>query len=240
MSLQINKIYNMDFREGINQIEHIDLIATDPPYNIDFNYNEYDDNLSEEEYIKLLSHLKEFPSAIIHYPEETMKYIVPAMGNAPSECIAWCYNTMRPKNFRLINFFNIDVDFSNVKMPYKCTNDRRIQKRIHDGSEGKNLSDWFSDIQFVNNVSKERDIHPCPVPVALMERIILLTTKPGDIVVDPFSGGGTTAVACINTNRNFIGFEINEEYYKSSLMRIELTKGQMTYKRGEVKSKLFI
>ena len=73
-----------------------------------------------------------------------------------------------------------------------------------------------------------------------MERIILLTTKPGDIVVDPFSGGGTTAVACINTNRNFIGFEINEEYYKSSLTRIELAKGQMTYKRGEVRSKLFI
>ena len=47
-----------------------------------------------------------------------------------------------------------------------------------------------------------------------MERIILLTTKPGDTVLDPFMGVGTTGIACRNTGRNFIGIELDEEYFK--------------------------
>ena len=45
-----------------------------------------------------------------------------------------------------------------------------------------------------------------------MERIILLTTNEGDTVMDPFMGSGTTAIACMNTNRNYIGFEIDGHY----------------------------
>lgn len=51
-----------------------------------------------------------------------------------------------------------------------------------------------------------------PVPIELMERIILLTTEPGDLVIDPFCGSGTTAVACLNTKRRFLGFEIDTVY----------------------------
>ena len=72
--------------------------------------------------------------------------------------------------------------------------------------------DWFSDIQLVKNVSKSDYPHPCPVPVELMERIIKLTTNEGDLVVDPFAGSGSTGVACVNTNRRFIGFEIDTLY----------------------------
>lgn len=70
-------------------------------------------------------------------------------------------------------------------------------------------------------MSKENINHPCPVPVELMERIILLTTNEGDTVLDPFMGSGTTAIACINTKRNYIGFEIDKDYYLSSLERID-------------------
>ena len=45
-----------------------------------------------------------------------------------------------------------------------------------------------------------------------MERVILLTTNPGDLVVDPFCGSGTTGVACLNTGRRFIGYEIDTMY----------------------------
>lgn len=54
----------------------------------------------------------------------------------------------------------------------------------------------------------------------VQERIILLTTNKGDTVLDPFMGSGTTAIACINTKRNYIGFEIDKDYYLSSLERI--------------------
>lgn len=215
---QINKIYNEDFRVGISSLPHIDLVLTDPPYNINFKYNEYKDKMHEQEYIDMLASFKGLPTAMIQYPEETMKYIVPALG-VPEEVCAWCYNSNLPRQFRLVNFFNVKVDFNKVKQPYKNPNDKRIQKRIANGSKGTRMYDWFSDIQLVKNVSKEKN-HPCPVPVKLMERIILLTTEPGDTVLDPFMGGGTTAIACINTGRNYIGFEIDETYYQNALERI--------------------
>ena len=54
-----------------------------------------------------------------------------------------------------------------------------------------------------------------------MERIILLTTNEGDIICDPFMGSGTTALACIKTNRNYIGFEISKEYCEIAEDRIK-------------------
>ena len=59
-------------------------------------------------------------------------------------------------------------------------------------------------------------------PISLMEHLIKLFSKTGALVVDPFLGSGTTAIACKNTNRRCIGFEINEEYYNISLKRCEM------------------
>ena len=64
-------------------------------------------------------------------------------------------------------------------------------------------------------------IHPTQKPVRLLERLLALTTKPGDLVVDPFSGSGATTVACINIWRASIGFEIDKEYFDLSQQRIE-------------------
>ena len=203
-----------DFREKINEIDYlVDMVITDPPYNIGFKYNEYKDNLSDEDYIDMLSELQNMPLAIIHYPEETMKYIVPAIG-VPDEVLVWAYNSNISRQSRLINIYQSKVNFNAVKQPYKNPTDKRIAKRIKDGHIGGKSYDWFSDIQLVKNVSKDKFNHPCPIPVKLMERIILLTTKPGDTVLDPFMGVGTTGIACRNTGRNFIGIELDEEYFK--------------------------
>ena len=210
----------MDFRKAMSELPPINLIATDPPYNIGFKYNEYNDSMSDEEYENMLSEFQGYPTAIIHYPEEMMKYVVPALG-IPNEVCAWCYNLNLPRQFRLINFYDINVDFNKVKQPYKNPNDKRIKKLIEAGSKGTRMYDWFSDIQIVKNVSKEKTSHPCPVPVTLMERIILLTTNEGDTICDPFMGSGTTAIACINTNRNYIGFEISMEYCEIAEDRIK-------------------
>jgi site-specific DNA-methyltransferase (adenine-specific) len=218
--IEVNKIYNMDFREGLYLIDEPIMIVSDPPYNINFKYNEYDDKLAYNEYVKLIENFKLIPSALIHYPEETMKYFVPALG-VPDEVIVWCYNSNLPKQSRLINFWNCEVDFKKVKQPYKNPNDKRVKKLIENGSEGTRLYDWFSDIQMVKNVSKEKGIHPCPVPVQLIERIIKLSTNEGDLIVDPFMGSGTTAIACMNTNRRFIGFEINKDYFEEANKRID-------------------
>jgi site-specific DNA-methyltransferase (adenine-specific) len=54
-----------------------------------------------------------------------------------------------------------------------------------------------------------------------MERIILLTTNEGDTVIDPFLGSGTTALAALNTNRKFVGFELDPVYFELAAKRIE-------------------
>ncbi|HQA59270.1 MAG TPA: site-specific DNA-methyltransferase, partial [Acetivibrio sp.] len=57
---------------------------------------------------------------------------------------------------------------------------------------------------------------------------IISWSNEGDVVLDPFMGSGTTAVACINTNRNYIGFEIDNDYYKAAKERLESVKAQLT------------
>lgn len=80
------------------------------------------------------------------------------------------------------------------------------------------------------NKNTERGIanHNAMFPVDLPRKIIQLFTRPNDLILDPFMGGGTTAVACVLEGRNFIGFEINNEYFVNSIKRIENTKKQLT------------
>lgn len=69
--------------------------------------------------------------------------------------------------------------------------------------------------------AKEERIHEAQKPIELIEFLIKLTTKENQIVLDPFIGSGTTAVASANLKRRFIGFELNQEYYKKSQKRLE-------------------
>lgn len=64
-------------------------------------------------------------------------------------------------------------------------------------------------------------IHPTQKPVRLLERLLTLTTHSGDVVLDPFAGSCSTAIACINTNRKFIGFDIDKEYYDAGVKRLK-------------------
>ena len=66
-------------------------------------------------------------------------------------------------------------------------------------------------------------LHPCSMPEALARRAIKVSSREGDIVLDPFMGSGTTAVACKMLNRKFIGFEIDPEYYKMARWRLAMT-----------------
>ena len=73
----------------------------------------------------------------------------------------------------------------------------------------------------INHKDKKLYEHPTIKPLDVTEKIIRNSSKEGDIIFDPFLGSGTTAVACINTNRHYIGFEINEKYIDIANKRIE-------------------
>lgn len=69
--------------------------------------------------------------------------------------------------------------------------------------------------------SSEKVAHPTQKPVALIEYLINTYSNEGETILDNCMGSGTTAIACINTNRNYIGFEIDKEYYDLSVNRIK-------------------
>lgn len=69
--------------------------------------------------------------------------------------------------------------------------------------------------------NKERCGHPAPFPIQLANDHIISWSNEGDIVLDCFMGSGTTGVACVNTNRNFIGIEIDENYFHIAEERIK-------------------
>lgn len=79
------------------------------------------------------------------------------------------------------------------------------------------LTDVWDDINFYSE--KDR-IHPTQKPQKLLARLLLASSNEGDIVLDPFMGGGSTALACLNHNRKYIGFEIDQSYYERSLERL--------------------
>lgn len=76
-------------------------------------------------------------------------------------------------------------------------------------------------IEPINQTDKRKYKHPTIKPLNMIEKLVNNSSKEGDVVFDPFLGSGTTAVACKKLNRNFIGTEINEEFYKIALNRIK-------------------
>jgi site-specific DNA-methyltransferase (adenine-specific) len=78
-----------------------------------------------------------------------------------------------------------------------------------------------SILNISRDFSAQQQIHPTQKPVALMEYLIKTYTNEGDLVLDNTMGSGTTCVACVNTNRDFIGIEKDEKYFNIAKKRIE-------------------
>jgi adenine-specific DNA-methyltransferase len=128
--------------------------------------------------------------------------------------------------------FNLD----SVRVPQKYPG-----KRGHKGSKkgkltghplGKNPGDvWI--FPNVKNNHVEKTVHPCQFPVELPERLILALTRPGDLVVDPFIGVGTTAVAACLNKRRAAGADTRIRYLKIARKRIgDAHRGQLRYRKG--------
>lgn len=94
-----------------------------------------------------------------------------------------------------------------------------MEKR--NGQNNRALSNVWSDISPIVPWSAERVNHPTQKPVQLMERCVTLWSNEGDTVLDFTMGNGSTGVACKRLSRNFIGIEINQEYFDIAKTRIE-------------------
>lgn len=210
------EIINEDFRKC--EIPK-GLVITDPPYNQGYKYNEYEDKLNEEEYINLLSMIPT-PCVIIHYPEETINLLPKALNVKCEQIVCWIYNSMNPKQSRLISWWGCKPDFKKIRQPYKNLKDKRIQKRIEKGEMGAKLYDWW-EIQQVKNISKEKTNHPCQIPEELIKRIIQITASTGDLIIDVFGGSGTTSKVAYKLGFDSVSYEIDKKYITTISKRME-------------------
>lgn len=215
---KILTLYKGDYRDIIDKLD-FNYIITDPPYNKNYKYLDYKDNLKDDDYINLIKPLNKYKMVMIHYPEKLF-----SLCNILSDlqrCVFWCYPTNLNRQSRIIGFFKCSPDFGKVRIPYKDYKDKRIIELVKKGSKGAKIYDWWADIGLVRNSSKEKvKGFSNQIPIKLLERIILLTTEEGDTILDPFYGTGSLYFACKNTNRKCIGIEKSQEHINKFFERM--------------------
>jgi len=239
--MEIDKIYLGDCIEIMKQLpsNSIDLIFADPPFNIGIKYNNYNDNLSYEEYCTWLEEwiketyriLEKTGSIYIAIGDEfaaETNIILKKTGFYFRNWLIWYYTfgqNQRKKFSRAhthIFYFTKDekkfkFNGDDIRIPSArqlVYNDKRANPK------GK-IPDDVWQISRVCGTFKERlGKHPCQMPENLLKRIILTSSDIHNIVLDPFGGTGTTAMVAKKLRRHFITIEISEEYYNIILKRI--------------------
>ena len=200
--LELNKIYCGDCLELMKQIpdKSIDLVLTDPPYGLEINYNNYDD--SDD---KLKELINKFMPEVLRIGKRAL--ITCGIKNVslyprPYWILAWIYKTTNTTG--KWGFTQWQPILAYGKDPYLIYRMGR-QK----------------DVIEATGLEKNRFDFPCPKPLKFWTQLLLRgSPKKTDIILDPFLGSGTTAVACKQLKRNFIGIEISEKYCEIARQRL--------------------
>jgi site-specific DNA-methyltransferase (adenine-specific) len=109
---------------------------------------------------------------------------------------------------KLQNILKFDLDYSKVAQTF---------------NPEMGITDIWRDIDFY----KENRVHPTQKPLTLIKRLILASSNENDLVVDPFAGSGSTAIASLQLNRSFITIELDEQYYQEVIKRTDLIKNPL-------------
>ena len=229
--LELNKIYNMDCIEGLKLIDNnsVDLVLTDPPYNTGIKKtngkgrlcNFFMDDYNEEDYLNLVKNYIKECFRILKFDRAIYIYI-----NWKS--LGLWLDIMEEEGFNIKNVIVWDkmvhgLNYQNYAYTYELiiyatkgyfypTN-----KTIKDNNYGFYKDIWHIQRDINTDVNSE---HETVKQIEVIRLPIQHTTKEGDIVFDGFMGTGTTAVACKQLNRRYIGFEISPEYCKIAEKRL--------------------
>jgi len=241
--IEINKIHCGDCVELLKDadIQPI-LIFADPPFNIGYEYESYQDNLDYNKYIawtkqwmsacyNVLANNGSFYIAIGDEYAAEVKTIARELGLETRNWIIWNYgfgqNTVKKfgrshthifyfvKNHK--NFIFNDIDIRVPSARQLIYNDKRADSR------GRIPDDVWKYPRVCGTFKERVGWHTCQMPLKLMARIIKASSNPGDLVMDSFSGSASTLVVAAMLGRSYVGFDIDEKYVNLGQKRINDT-----------------
>lgn len=225
----------------------VHLMITSPPYNVS---KEYDKDLTLEEYLQLLENaFKETYRVLVYGGRACINvanigrkpyiplsdYISKIMidigfymrgeiiwnkGSTASSSTAWG-SWQSAANPILRDVHEYILIFS--KGDYK-----REKGKKENSITREQFMEWTKSIWNINAESAKRIGHPAPFPEELPYRLIQLYSFKGDIILDPFMGSGTTAIAAIKSERKFVGYDISQEYIELAEKRVKSFLTQIT------------
>ena len=247
--MEINKIYNEDCLEGMKRIADgsIDMILCDLPYGttqckrdtvIDFKklWDQYERIIKAKGAI-VLTATQPFTSALVMSNPKLFKYIW-----VWDKCRVGGFTSAKLKPLKMFEDICVfskgktaNCNDNNMKYyPQGLIKVNKISRSSNDisatgyarPSQTKYYVQEFTNYpkQLLTFKLDKTRLHPTQKPVALFEYLIKTYTNPGELVLDNCIGSGTTAIACMNTQRNFIGFEMDKGYYDIACNRIEKLK----------------
>ena len=255
-----NTVYHRDCLDGMTELEDgsVDLVFADPPFNIGYDYDVYEDKREVDDYLdwsrrwmtEVYRILKpngtfwlaigdEFAAELKVCATRDLKYI----------CRSWviwyytfgvnCKRKFTRSHAHLFHFVKHKERFTFNDKAIRVPSARQLiykdkranpKGRLPDDTwvlRPQDLAEEFGadkDTWRVSRVCgtfKEREgWHGCQMPEAILQRIIAVSSNPGDKVLDPFLGSGTTALAAKNLERQFLGFEISKEYWQQAKRRL--------------------
>lgn len=224
------------------------MVFADPPFNLDKKYESYKDKLPLNQYLDWTRDWLTEASRILTPGGSLFLYNIPKLLTYSSAIlnelldfrhwIAWnsggkpLGKTLQPSHYGIL-FYTKGRDnakFYDVRAPHRQCRECQAYAKDYGGKEymrhpfGTQISDVWDDIHRVRHASKRIAAHPCQLPVHLIERLILMSTDAGDIIVDPFCGGGSAAVAAKQMGRRYIGAEIDRHYQEVAQTKLDQSR----------------
>ena len=245
--MNLTGFYNMDCMEGMKHIpdKSVDLVFTSPPYNMNLRirngkycsrqivkeistkYKNFDDNLPMEEYYefnkKVISELLRVSDLVFYNVQfltgnkRALFKLIGDFNEKLKEIIVWDKINAQPAIGQ--NVMNSQFE---VILVFDDTDS--ISRRFRQANFERGT---LSNVWRIKRGKKYSTNHGATFPVELAEKVVTNFCVEGGIVLDPFMGLGTTAIACLNTGRQYIGFEIDEDYFRMATERLEKHKAQL-------------
>ena len=223
-----------------------DMAFADPPFNLGKRYSSYRDGRPSDEYLdwcrqwihEMVRVTKPTGSILVHNIPKWLTYYSAILNEVAhfKHWISWdamstpLGKTLLPAHYGILFYTKQPKGFKfyEVRAPHKRCRVCKAYAKDYGGKSdqrhpfGALVSDVWTDIHRIRH-NKRRDPHPCQLPIHLMERLILMTTDPGDVVLDPFLGTGTTAIAARALGRRYVGIDVDAEYIDIAQSKIDDT-----------------